>query len=57
MAFQDGVIDLNILRGRLGQMARFPIECVRFCTLLRFVHEDGTEDEGVVIFDGNCLYA
>ncbi len=43
VAFQDGVIDLNILRSRLRQMARFPIECVGFCTLLRFVHEDGTE--------------
>lgn len=43
VAFHDGVIDFNILRGRHGQMAKFLIECVGFCTLRRFVHVDGTE--------------
>lgn len=43
VAFQDGVFDLKILTGRLGKTARYPVECVGFCNLLRLVHGDGTE--------------
>ncbi len=43
VAFQDGVFDLQILRDNLKDVARYPIECVGYCTLLRLVRGDGTD--------------